>query len=88
MWVPAVASCAQFVMFVVSNYVAVIGFVMMKKSATAAAEAARAPPPAYPEFAKGATCVHFAAARSLANAPSVIRVRVCASSCTELAKMA
>ena len=50
---PCVLLCPQFVMFVVSNYVAVIGFVIMKKKASAAAEAARAPPPAYPEFAKG-----------------------------------
>ena len=42
----------KFVVFVVSNYAAVIGFFMWK-SAAADAEAKRnAPPPEYPDFAK------------------------------------
>jgi len=43
----------QFVIFVVSNYAAVIGFFMWKSKRAEAAEAARAPPPSYPDFAKG-----------------------------------
>lgn len=42
----------KFVMWVVSNYVVVIGFVMWKNNRAAEEEARKAPPPAYPEFAK------------------------------------
>lgn len=42
----------KFVVFVFSNYAAVIGFFVMRHKAKKAAEAAKAPPPEYPNFSK------------------------------------
>lgn len=68
---------AQFVVFVVSNYAAVIGFFMWK-SAAADAEAKRnAPPPEYPDFAKGTLA---------SQAPRFLRSQWCCVS--ELSKLA